>query len=43
MYHPDYPKLIVVVPFHNTDIKKGLLKRILRDADMDIEELIKYL
>jgi len=41
--HPDKPDLVVVVPFHNTDLKKGMLKRILKDADMDIKELIELL
>lgn len=43
MYHPDKPEFIVVIPFHNVDLKKGMLKRILKDADMEIEDLIELL
>ncbi len=41
--HHSKPDLLVLVPFHNTDLKKGMLKRILKDADMNIDELIKFL
>lgn len=30
---------IAVVPFHSRDIRKGTLHAILKDADIDIEEL----
>ena len=30
---------IAVVPFHSKDIRKGTLHAILRDADIDLEEL----
>lgn len=43
LYHPDKTDLVVVVPFHNTDLKKGMLRRILKDADMKIDELIELL
>lgn len=42
-YHPDRPKKIVTVPFHNKDLKKGTLKSILRQAEMTVEELVSYL
>ena len=30
---------IAVVPFHSRDIRKGTLHAILKDADIDLEEL----
>ncbi|MGH1364855.1 MAG: type II toxin-antitoxin system HicA family toxin [Calditrichia bacterium] len=41
--HPDRPGNIVVVPFHNRDLKKGTLKSILRQAGLSVEELIDIL
>ena len=41
--HPDRPTKIVTVPYHNKDLKKGTFKSILRQADLTVEELLKYL
>jgi len=32
-----------VIPYHNKDIGKGLLKQILHDIDLSVEEFIKLL
>jgi len=32
-----------VIPIHNQDIGKGLLKQILNDIDLSVEEFIKLL
>ena len=37
--HPDKPGLLVSVPFHNRDLKRGTLGAILRQAGMTIDEL----
>lgn len=36
-------KLTTVVPIHNKDIGKGLLKKILNDCNLSIDELRKLL
>ena len=33
----------VTVPMHNKDLKKGTLKSILRQAELSVEEFIKFL
>ena len=33
----------VVIPMHNTDVGRGLLRKISREADLDINEFIKLL
>lgn len=38
-YHNKQTDRIAVVPFHSRDIRKGTLHAILKDADIDIEEL----
>ena len=43
MKHLGPPVRIVSVPFHNVDIKKGLLRSIIRQAGMSKEEMQKYL
>ncbi|MDP8228202.1 MAG: type II toxin-antitoxin system HicA family toxin [Candidatus Electryoneaceae bacterium] len=43
LIHPDKPHLTVTVPYHNRDMKKGTLKQILRQADMDVKTLINLL
>ena len=40
--HPSVRKLITV-PFHNRDIGRGLMKKILDDAEISIDEFIKLL
>ena len=42
MIHPER-KIAVTVSYHNKDIKKGLLRSILRDADLTVEEFIELL
>ena len=37
--HPDKPGLLVSVPFHNRDLKRGTLGAILRQAGMTVDEL----
>lgn len=41
--HPDFPGKRVVVPYHAGDIKKGLLRGVLKDADLTVEQLIELL
>lgn len=43
LYHPDAPANIITVPYHNKDLKKGTLKSILRQACLEVEELIELL
>ncbi len=40
MYHPDTKK-IVPVPIHPKDIKKGLMKGIIKEAGSSEEEFLK--
>ena len=37
--HPDRPGVLVTVPYHNRDLKRGTLRSILRQAGMTSEEL----
>lgn len=41
--HPDKPGLLVSVPYHSRDLKRGTLGSILRQAGMTAEELIDLL
>ncbi len=42
--HPDRPELRVVVPYHGgVDIKRGVLRSILRQAGLTTDELIELL
>ena len=41
--HPDKPTLLVTVPFHNRDLKKGTLQSIVKQAGFTNEELVKLL
>jgi predicted RNA binding protein YcfA (HicA-like mRNA interferase family) len=41
--HPERPTKIVTIPYHNKDIKKGTLKSILKQADIDAQTLIELL
>jgi predicted RNA binding protein YcfA (HicA-like mRNA interferase family) len=42
--HPDRPALRVVVPYHGgTDIKRGVLRSILRQAELTIDEFANLL
>jgi predicted RNA binding protein YcfA (HicA-like mRNA interferase family) len=40
--HPDRPRL-VPVPHHTRDIKRGLLRAIIRQAGMTVEEFLALL
>lgn len=40
MYHPKL-KIIIPVPMHNKDIKKGLLKSIIKQASSSEKEFLK--
>jgi predicted RNA binding protein YcfA (HicA-like mRNA interferase family) len=40
--HPDRPRL-VPVPYHARDIKRGLLRTIIRQAGMTVEEFLDLL
>ena len=37
--HPDKPGVLVSVPVHNRDLKRGTLRAILRDAGLTSDEL----
>jgi predicted RNA binding protein YcfA (HicA-like mRNA interferase family) len=37
--HPDRPGVLVTVPYHNRDLKRGTLRAILRQAGLTTEEL----
>jgi len=39
---PGYP-LIITVPMHNKDLKKGTLKAILKQAGMSVTELVQLI
>ena len=43
MKHPDNPTKIGTVPYHNRDLAKGTLKSILRQLDLEVEDLIRML
>jgi predicted RNA binding protein YcfA (HicA-like mRNA interferase family) len=37
--HPDKPEARVVVPYHSADVKRGVLRSILQQAGLTVEEL----
>ena len=37
--HPDRPGILVTVPFHNRDLKRGTLRAILRQAGLSADDL----
>ena len=41
--HPDNSSLLVVVPDHNKDLKRGTLLGIIAQAGMTIDEFVGYL
>ena len=43
LFHRARPELKVTVPIHSKDIPKGVLKRILRQADLSTEEFLRLL
>ncbi|NQS98760.1 MAG: type II toxin-antitoxin system HicA family toxin [candidate division Zixibacteria bacterium] len=43
MRHSDFPDRRVIIPCHSRDLKKGLLKGILKDAGLTAEDLRELL
>jgi len=43
LFHKTKPDLKITVPIHSKDIPKGTLKRILKQADLSIEEFLRLL
>ena len=41
--HPERPGVLVTVPFHNRDLKRGTLRAILRQARITTDELGRLL
>jgi predicted RNA binding protein YcfA (HicA-like mRNA interferase family) len=41
--HPDRPHVRLVVPHHSGDVKRGVLRSILHQAELTVEELSKLL
>jgi predicted RNA binding protein YcfA (HicA-like mRNA interferase family) len=41
--HPDRPYARVVVPHHSGDVKRGVLRSILHQAELSVEELVELL
>ncbi len=37
--HPEKPSVLVTIPYHNRDLKRGTLRSILRQAGITPEEL----
>ncbi|MBC8204071.1 type II toxin-antitoxin system HicA family toxin [bacterium] len=38
MKHEEPPMIVISVPYHNVDIKKGTLRRILKDAKLSVNQ-----
>jgi predicted RNA binding protein YcfA (HicA-like mRNA interferase family) len=41
--HPTKPGVLVTVPFHGRDLKRGTLRSILRQAGISVAELVDLL
>jgi predicted RNA binding protein YcfA (HicA-like mRNA interferase family) len=41
--HPDKPGILVTVPYHNRDLKRGTLRAILRQAELSPDDLRRLL
>ena len=42
--HPDRPAVRIVVPHHGSaDVKRGILRSILRQAELAVDDLVKLL
>jgi predicted RNA binding protein YcfA (HicA-like mRNA interferase family) len=39
-HHPDRPELLVCVPVHPGDLKRPVLRSVLRQADLTVEEFL---
>ena len=42
LIHKTRPELRVTIPIHSKDIPKGTLRRILKQADLTVEEFHKF-
>ncbi|HLE24687.1 MAG TPA: type II toxin-antitoxin system HicA family toxin [Thermodesulfobacteriota bacterium] len=43
LFHKTRPELRVTIPIHSKDIPKWTLKRILKQADLTVEDFLKLL
>ncbi len=41
--HPDKPGVLVTIPYHSRDLKRGTMRAILRQAGITPEELRSFL
>jgi predicted RNA binding protein YcfA (HicA-like mRNA interferase family) len=41
--HPDKPGVLVTVPYHNRDLKRGTLRAIMRQAGLTADDLGRLL
>ena len=41
--HPDKPGVLVTIPYHGRDLKRGTLRSILRQAGISVSELADLL
>ena len=41
--HPDKPGVLVIVPHHAKDLKRGIVNSIIRQAGLTVEEFTKFL
>ncbi len=41
--HPDRPGVLITIPFHNRDLKRGTLHAILRQAELGFDDLRRLL
>jgi len=43
IFYCSYNQKIITIPIHNRDIKKGLLRSIIKELNLSIEEFIRLL
>ena len=41
--HPEKPGLLVTVPYHSRDLKRGTLRSILRQAEISVSDFVDLL
>lgn len=41
--HPENPRLRLVIPLHNIDMKRGLLHALIKDAGITVERFLNLL
>ncbi len=41
--HPDKPGLLITLPYHKKDLKRGTLQSILKQAGLTLEEFLELL